>query len=58
VKDCECESYVIQNFERTVFIGRELLILYKVKVDKSVDMHVFNADLKKFPPTAWGPLGL
>jgi hypothetical protein len=56
VKDCECESYVIQNFERTVCIGRELLILYKVKVDKSVDMHDFNAGLKNFHPQLGGPL--
>jgi hypothetical protein len=50
VKDCECESNVIQNFERTVCIGRELLILYKVKVDKFVDMHDFDAGLKNFHP--------
>ena len=45
---CECEFYVIQNFQRTVCIGRELLILYKM--NKSVDMHDFNTGLNNFHP--------
>jgi hypothetical protein len=37
-------------------IGRELLILYKVKVGKSVDLHDFNAGLKNFHPQLGGLL--
>ena len=54
MKDCECEFYVIQNFEMTICIGRELLILYKV--DISVDMHDFNAGPKNFHPQLGGRL--